>query len=230
MNNVYPTMQDRTITTRCPDCNGAVTNFRRLDPFIESKLDHSWNRVPYRRILYILYECMGCRRGGVAKIHDDGSVGSEALEWFFPNSLSRAILPDSVPDDIRAEYREAEDCAGIGAFRAAAGLLRSTLEKTLKANGYINGSLKNKIDEAAKDGVLTEVRQKRANEIRVFGNDVLHDAWRLVMADEVQSAHGYIQRILEDFYDHRPTVEAALTAKNRQFNAATTPAVQQTTN
>jgi hypothetical protein len=36
-----------------------------------------------------------------------------------------------------------------------------------------------------------------------------------VTDDEVQRAHRYAQRILEDFYDDRPTVEAILTAKKR---------------
>jgi hypothetical protein len=76
---------------------------------------------------------------------------------------------------------------------------RSALEKALKANGYMKGSLAARIDEAAGDGVITEARRKRAHEdVRVLGNDVLHDEWRSVTDDEVTAAH-YVQRILEDF-------------------------------
>jgi hypothetical protein len=43
------------------------------------------------------------------------------------------------------------------------------LEKTLKSNGYVKGTLEAKIDEAAGDGVITEARSKRAHEdIRVL--------------------------------------------------------------
>ena len=63
---------------------------------------------------------------------------------------------------------------------------------------------------------MTEVRRKRAqDEIRVLGNDVLHDEWREVTREEFDLAHHYTQRILEDFYDDRPTVESALMAKGR---------------
>ncbi len=117
---------------------------------------------------------------------------------------------------MRAEFREAELCAASGAWRGASALLRSTLEKVLKANGYVKGSLESKIDEAAADGVITDARRKRAHDdIRVLGNDVLHDEWRQVKEEEVTAAHQYAQRILEDFYDDRASVEAILVAKKR---------------
>jgi hypothetical protein len=47
------------------------------------------------------------------------------------------------------------------------------------ANGYVNGPLRDRIDEAAADGTITAARSRRAHEdIRVLGNDVLHEDWR----------------------------------------------------
>ena len=75
-----------------------------------------------------------------------------------------------------------------------------------------------RIDAATWDRVITETRQKRAHEnIRVLGNDVLHDDWREVSEDEFAEAHKYTQRILEDFYDDRTTVEARLKTQGRPF-------------
>jgi hypothetical protein len=53
-------------------------------------------------------------------------------------------LPEDVPDGLIKEFREAELCASFGAWRAASAMLRSVLEKTLKVNGYSNGSLQQK--------------------------------------------------------------------------------------
>jgi len=90
------------------------------------------------------------------------------------------------------------------------------LEKTLIENGYPKGSLKDRIDEAAKDGVITAARQKRAHDdVRVLGNDVLHDEWRELTEDEYDAAHYYAQRIIEDFYDSRAEVEALLKQAGR---------------
>lgn len=49
----------------------------------------------------------------------------------------------------------------------------------------------------------------------MLGNDVMHDDWREVTEQEFDEAHRYAQRILEDFYDDRPTVEALLISKGR---------------
>jgi hypothetical protein len=108
--------------------------------------------------------------------------------------------------------------------RAASALFRSTLEKTLKANGYEEiapsgfdrMNLQNKIDKATEEGVITEALRHRAhNEIRVLGNDVLHDNWKTIPDEDVEAAHRYSQRILEAFYDHRQSVEAILVTKHR---------------
>lgn len=110
-------------------------------------------------------------------------------------------------------------------------MLRSVLEKTLKKNGYDevdvptssggtrrSNRLIDRIDAATSDHIITEARQQRAHQnIRVLGNDVLHDDWREVLSGEYEDAHKYTQRILEDFYDDRPTVEARLTSRGRAF-------------
>lgn len=76
--------------------------------------------------------------------------------------------------------------------------------------------MQKRIDAAADDGVITDARRKKAHEdIRALGNDVLHDDWREVAPDEFETAHHYTQRILEDFYDDRQTVEKILIAKKR---------------
>jgi len=76
--------------------------------------------------------------------------------------------------------------------------------------------LQAKIDEAAADGIITEALRNRAHdEIRVLGNDVLHDSWMVISDEDVDAAYHYTQRILEAFYDHRDSVEKILIAKKR---------------
>jgi hypothetical protein len=75
-----------------------------------------------------------------------------------------------------------------------------------------------KIEAAGDDGAITSARRQRAQDlVRTLGNDVLHDDWRVVTQEEVEDAHKYVGRILEDFYDDRATVEKMLTSKNRKF-------------
>jgi hypothetical protein len=204
----------------CPDCNGAVTTFESRNatgPYgsINRQWNHQFEGKHWTSSTYVLMRCAGCGRGGLAILHSNGAQTAYD-ETFYPASREFFLLPPGVPGGIVAEYREAELCASVGGWRAASALLRSALEKTLKANGYSDGSLKKRIDDAATEGVITAARRQRAQEdVRVLGNDVLHDEWRAVTEDEYSLAHHYVQRIIEDFYDHRAEVVVILRAANR---------------
>jgi hypothetical protein len=209
------------VRANCPDCGGAVTTFeavRNGREFGRIQVDRiqRFNNQDFRFLGYSLMSCASCNRGGIAKIHWNIDLVQGELESFFPFSAEYFPLPKGVPKDLKAEFREAENCIAFGSLRGASALFRSTLEKVLKANGYTKGPLVAKIDEAAADGIITDARKRRAHDdIRVLGNDVLHDDWRIVTNDEVDESHHYSQRILEDFYDDRPTVEGILKVKNR---------------
>lgn len=206
----------------CPDC-GMLSHFDYRDSSREFgysivEKNHAFRHSLFSRVHYRLLRCSGCGCGAVAKFHDGGTP--PILESFFPRPLSKAPLPATVPNGISNEYREAELCASFGAWRAASALLRSALEKTLKDNGYLKGTLEAKIDDAAKDGTITVARSQKAHEdIRVLGNEVVHDEWRAIEEAEVLTAMHYAQRILEDFYDDRASVEKILLAKGRKTSA-----------
>lgn len=207
------------VRARCPDC-GATSVFDFKDSarefgYTTIDVGHVFQERTFTRIHWRLLRCSGCGRAGLAKFHDSGGSPT-VLESFHPRALASSPLPSGVPEGIVSEYREAELCASVEAWRAASALLRSTLEKTLKANGYLKGSLQQKIDDAAADGVITSARKQKAHDdVRVLGNEVVHDDWRAVEEKEVEAALHYAQRVLEDFYDDRPAVEAILKPKKR---------------
>jgi Domain of unknown function (DUF4145) len=225
---MQPEYRQMNVTAMCPDC-GFPTTFERSHRGSQQELgqtninlQHDLAGIHYSRIIYRLFRCSVCQRGSLAKLHDNGDENVAHLEWFYPNTPNPAKLPASVPEELAKEVREAELAASVGALRAASALLRSALEKALKANGYVKGNdrtltdLQKRIDAAADDGIITAARQKKAHaDVRALGNDVLHDDWREVTRQEVDTAHHYVQRILEDFYDDRPSVEAILIANNK---------------
>lgn len=208
------------VIAQCPDC-GAIVTFASNHGAVQFGFVSVDRRTevasrPFLRVAYVLTRCSNCGRGGLARIHYNSTPSDGALGEFLPVSVDQATLPVGVPKDLVEEYREAERCMSIEAWRAASGLLRSTLEKTRKANGYSRGNLQNKIDDAVSDGVITAALGHRAHDdIRVLGNDVLHDPWRAVTSEEVEASHHYAQRVLEAFYDDRATVETILRSKNR---------------
>ena len=226
--------EEHNVLAYCPDCD-AITSFddkgysnTRMGISIVNKNTQHEGRN-YSRILWRAVRCNVCSRGAIAKVLDGGNSQTAVLVEFIPKAVEKLALPEDVPIDIVAEFREAERDAAHESYRSGSALLRSVLEKTLTKNGYAeveytdqhgakkkSTSLLHRIDAAANDGIITETRRNRAHEhIRVLGNDILHDDWREVSLEEYEDAHKYSQRILEDFYDQRTTVEARLKAKGR---------------
>jgi len=222
------------IVARCPGCGGGKSTFEyQVDgkPLGATKIT---GLRPYTRmrektdIHFRLLRCAGCGRGalGTIRMHDVGAKDPEGI-WelleFIPEAKLRLSIPEAVPKEIKYEFREAERCMEANCYRAAAAMFRSVLDKVFMANGYKTDqdkNLKKQIDAAAKEGIITEARKKKAHEdVRVLGNDVLHDEWRELKEDDVKQAQHYTQRILEDFYDDRGSVLKLLKdAGRKSFN------------
>ncbi|MBO1928317.1 DUF4145 domain-containing protein [Thiomicrorhabdus sp. 6S2-11] len=206
------------ITAFCPGCNGSKSTFEYMHQ--GSPLGHTIKSIHNlgpggdRIIQFRLFRCAGCGTGGLGAIHVPSGSSQYPQQHmqllnFSPESMDMLSLPRDVPEGLVSEFREGEKCMANGTIRAAAGMFRSVLDKTLRANGYKTKgkNLADQIDLAADDGVITKARQKKAhNEIRVLGNDVLHDEWHEIPEDDVLAARHYTQRILEDFYDDRDSV------------------------
>jgi hypothetical protein len=208
--------EDGNILANCVVCNGARSSFVWKEQGHVFGLFTKPDPIhPGIAIEYKLVRCSSCYTGALAVTRTaSGPTTAQTLLDFHPESFDSLPLPDAVPVGIMYEFREAEQCLKSICIRAAAGLFRSVLDKALRANGYKlkpGTTLEQQIDLAVKDGVITLARGQRAHdEIRVLGNDVLHDEWHEIPVADVEAAHRYSQRILEDLYDDRASVEKLL--------------------
>jgi hypothetical protein len=208
------------VIARCPDCDGAKSIFEYAsEGQSRGHITKVYTRSGYRgdedeRVRFQLFRCAGCGRGGFGAIrlmslrHTYPEDIWQLLE-FFPEAKERLPLPAAVPKGIKNEFREAEMCVEHQCYRAGAALFRSVLDKTMRDNGYKTKgvNLEDQIDKAAADEVIIAARQRKAHEeIRVLGNDVLHDEWHAISPEDVEAAHHYVQRILEGLYDDRGSV------------------------
>jgi hypothetical protein len=207
--------QNGNVRSRCPDCKAITTfEFREAGPHEFGTITVDHHARP--QVAYKLLRCAGCSRAGVAKVTHDRNYANGEMEWFWPKAVAVLELPAGAPKGVIMEYAEAQLCLSSSAWRAAAAMLRSALEKTLLENGYNEPNLYKQIEAAAADGAITSARRQKAQDlVRTLGNDVLHEPWRPVTQEEADLANHYVGRVVEDFYDDRPTVEALLRAKGR---------------
>lgn len=215
-----------SIVAHCPGCRGGRSTFewqvngKELGAVSKPHEDHYWKHCSMD---FRLFKCAGCGMGALGIVvypaNDKYPGAYNRLVGFYRETKDSLELPPNIPKGITAEFREAEQCLDNNCFRAAAGLFRSVLDKTMRANGYKTkqeNDLYKQIEAAAQEGVITQARKKRAHdEVRVLGNDVLHEDWHEIAEDDVQAARHYCQRILEDFYDDRKSVLALLRAAQR---------------
>jgi len=217
-----PQLVGINVRADCPDC-GVPTTFEYKEGSGSSEFGtvivnrtHDFRGQTFTRLFYKLYRCSVCSRPGVATLHVNNNFDGALIEAFWPTAKPNAKLPDGVPEGVVKEFREAETCIAAEAWRGAAALLRSALEKVLIANGLKESDLYKKIEAASQAGVITSARRQRAQDlVRTLGNDVLHQEWREVTRSEVEASHHYVARIIEDFYDDRKTVESILKASGR---------------
>lgn len=211
-----PRWDGEGVLANCPGCEGAISRFLTTHSANGNGTNsYSDDRTPDGQLVHHLLRCAGCNRSGYAVVVKQDSRPNKLID-FYPFTIDREVLPSGLPLDLESEFRESEDAASVRAFRAATTLLRSVLEKTLKANGYDEGNLKQSIDAAATDGVITASRKRQMHQdVRRLGNDIVHDDWRPVDVDEFRLARRYVVWVLEDFYADRPTVEAELIEAGR---------------
>lgn len=211
-----PEFRTGNVRSHCPDCD-AITTFEYTQGGTEFGTIVTSSPGRNGRLAYKLLRCAGCSRAGVAKVEfTPPNYTHGSMDWFWPSGMVFTKVPRGTPEGVVMEFAEAQICMAASAWRAGAALLRSTLEKTLLANGYKERALFEKIEAAAKDGAITSARRQRAQDlVRTLGNDVLHEAWRSVTQEEAELALHYVGRVVEDFYDDRPTVEKLLREKDR---------------
>ena len=145
---------------RCPHCNVA-------HPFIR----HQWTGVSKDHSgtndrLWVVY-CCGTCGGMLLATSPNGGNGDITEIWPSPQ-----VVPDTLPQRARDFLSQA--ISSLHAPSGAVMLTASAVDAMLKEKGYKTGSLNARIDQAAKDHLITEEMATWAHEIRLDANDQRH--------------------------------------------------------
>ncbi len=131
-------------------------------------------------------------------------------------SLSPCVekIGEGVPSSIDEAYRQARACLAIGCSDASIAMCRASLDRMSKDKKADGSTLKARLDDLVKKGVLKSSIITEAVNVRKFGNTALHD----LLAEEINSADAEIiceftKGILYDIY---VTPELARKAEERR--------------
>src|SRR5262249_45589893 len=95
------------------------------DPEQKKEAERAAGAARRDRVLYQLVQCSGCGRGALATLHIGKRLEDDAeLAAFYPTTAEEHRLSPNVPSPLRQEFREAELCASVRAYRAGSAMLR----------------------------------------------------------------------------------------------------------
>jgi len=155
-----PNLSPQLVVDRCPHCSIANPNLHQNYRF--STQDHEAKNQRF----WCVYVCKKC--GGVVTACARGGYGNPTVQ----------IIPVivGINEDIPAKAKNylEQAVASIHAPSGAVMLSASSVDAMLKAKGYKDGSLYERIEKAVKKHLLTPQMADWAHEVRLDANDQRH--------------------------------------------------------
>lgn len=144
---------------------------------------------------------------------------TKVWEWW-PKQIGGKAFPD-IPEHIASTADEAHQCLSIGAHRGAVALARAVVEATAKHHQITKGMLDKKIDELAKQGVISDAMKDAAHEIRFAGNEVAHAdlAEEPISRDDAEEVLALMDAILTRVYQEPAQVARVRARREERRNA-----------
>ena len=164
---------DLLALSRCPHCNVAHPHLARVYGPVSSisvngQISRWWN----------LYKCDSC--GGMviaASEHKEGKVNE-----MYPKAV---VVNESIPEPANTYLNQA-----IESLHAPAGavmLSASAVDSMLKIKGFKVGSLKQRIDEAATNHLITSEMAAWVHEVRLDANEQRHADENVSLPNDVDA-------------------------------------------
>lgn len=115
--------------------------------------------------VYWMGECNSCHKVVLVSDH---------LDQIYPTPLPKPV-DERIPDSIRKDFKEAQKCFSIGAFRAAGVMARRALQNCcLDKGAKEKDNLEKQISWLFEQGIITKDLKEWAHEVRLTGNDAAH--------------------------------------------------------
>jgi hypothetical protein len=160
-----PNLSSQLDLDSCPHCGRAQPTLVLLNNFFETK-DHSNSHGRWWGV-YCCKSCGGVVTAGTLRVNAD--PGIVPINEIYPDIK---IISESIPEKPREFLRQAQN--SLHAPSGAIMLCASAVDAMLKDKGYTKGSLNDRIEQAAKDHLITDGMAQWAHQVRLDANDERH--------------------------------------------------------
>jgi hypothetical protein len=139
-------------------------------------------------------------RGGTLLRENPNNYG--AITWrghhWWP--VPGAVLHDSVPAPVRSAFDEACKCLASDCPRAGTAMARCALEGIVIDKGETKGPLAQRLKNLADRGVLLPTLADWSKEVRLLGNDAVHDSAVEVSMEDAKQLVEFIRELARYIY------------------------------
>ncbi len=156
-----PILATQLVVQRCPHCNVDQPSIILLGGHMDTN-----NHTNTKKRTWAIYRCNRC--GGCVLCCSISGVGHVITEMY--------PKPDTVSDSIPPNARQfLEDAIMSRAARSASIMsANSSIDAMLKHKKYTDGHLYPRIEQAAKEHVITQAMAEWAHDVRMIANDMRH--------------------------------------------------------
>lgn len=177
-----------------------------------------------RYFIETAFQCDTCLRLSVGSAERDGHPGNpdnatlvkywaiDDPDTWAPSYVEGQSFSD-VPAHIADAAGEAHKSRSINNLKSSILMARTVIEAVAKHKGITSGSLYNKIDALATQGVIQDFTKQTAHAIRTFGNDMAHgDIELAVDVVDAEMVLEFMDALLSEVFQN-PAKLAALQAR-----------------
>jgi len=212
-----PNLDNYLILDRCPHCKIDHPNLTSQGGNFETV---NFNNSVRRR--WKNYRCVRC--GGVVTAGCNVTGGSTITEMY-PESTT---LDEAIPG--RAKDYLSQSIDSIHAPAGSIMLAASSVDAMLKSKDYREGSLYNRIDQAAEDHLITEEMAQWAHQVRLEANEQRHadDNFELPTEQDAQLAIDFTLALAEFLFVLPSKVAKGIEETQETVDPTNTDNIQET--
>lgn len=119
-------------------------------------------------------QCPGCLRYILGIVERRATPPRLTYKEHYPFGAPDDSVDESVPETIASDFSESLRCLWVKSYKAAVAMCRRCVEASCGDLTATGRNLKEKIDDLAKRGIITEPLKQMAHRVRLTANDKLH--------------------------------------------------------